>query len=252
MDGKFMSAPSIMLQLYTIHVNVQGEGMPVVMTLMERKTREAYETLFRVLKRKVGRHYENQLNPRFISIDYEVTVINVIKSEFDGVKVAGCLFHLAQSFWRRPHTEGLVQQYNVEENSELRALFHSLVSLAFVPVENVHEAFDQLQETVEGDLIQVFDFLEDNYIKGRRRGRGRQQPLIAPDTWNCYDRLEVEEVDRCIERLEGGHSPTKKKRKYIDLDRRISRIVEEYPRYKAEGTVIWNLRALGLNLAGHF
>ncbi|KAJ4441000.1 hypothetical protein ANN_10849 [Periplaneta americana] len=44
--------------------------------------------------------------------------------------------------------------------------------------------------------------------------------------------LEVEEVDRCIERLEGGHSPTKKKWKYIDMDRRISRIVEEYLRYK--------------------
>ncbi|KAJ4436690.1 hypothetical protein ANN_16821 [Periplaneta americana] len=53
---------------------------------------------------------------------------------------------------------------------------------------------------------------------------------LRPEPRNI-DELKVI-ADRYIERLEGGHSPTKRKRKYIDMDRRISRIVEEYPRYK--------------------
>ncbi|KAJ4448112.1 hypothetical protein ANN_10124 [Periplaneta americana] len=70
-------------------------------------------------------------------------------------------------------------------------------------VEDVHEAFDQIQETVEGDLIRVFDFVEDNYIK-RRRGRGRQQPLFAPYTWNCYDRV-IENLQRTTNTFEVLH-----------------------------------------------
>ncbi|KAJ4450611.1 hypothetical protein ANN_02038 [Periplaneta americana] len=58
-----------------------------------------------------------------------------------------------------------------------------------------------------------------------------EMKLHLPPEARNIDELDVT-ADRYIEKLEGGHSPTKKKRKYIDMGRRKSRIVEEYLRYK--------------------
>ena len=130
-------------------------------------------------------------------------------------------------------------------------------------------------------------YLEDNYLRGRRRGRGRQRPQFPPETWNCYERTlenlprtntfdawhrrintligkhhpsffhaieqsqaEVSEINRDIERLEAGHSPQRKRRKYIATDSRILRIVENYQTYKVNDNILGYLRAIGHNVAG--
>ncbi|KAJ4448373.1 hypothetical protein ANN_10389 [Periplaneta americana] len=63
---------------------------------------------------------------------------------------------------------------------------------------------------------------------------------------------EVGVNDRDIERLQSGFSPTKKKRKYLNTDARISRIVERYENYKNSGDVVGYLLAIGHNIAGNF
>ena len=75
----------------------------------------------------------------------------------------------------------------------MRSDFHALIALAFVPEEDVANAFDTLREAADDRLQPVFDHLEDNYLRGRvRRGRGRHQqrsaPMFPPSTWNCYER----------------------------------------------------------------
>lgn len=62
------------------------------------------------------------------------------------------------------------------------------MALAFVPVDQLDEAFEQLvqnmpEETRE-QLESVLDSLEDNYI-GRplRHGRGRRTPKYPPAIW---------------------------------------------------------------------
>ena len=86
--------------------------------------------------------------------------------------------------------EGLSEQYKEEENETLRRDFHSLIALAFVPEADVDAVFDKLSDSLEEDsLLPVFDHVEDYYVKGRRRGRGRSAPMFAPSTWNCYERV---------------------------------------------------------------
>ena len=63
-----------------------------------------------------------------------------------------------------------------EENSELREQFHALLSLAFVPPEDVLDAFVLISQHCVDELDEVMDHLEDYYVRGRRRGRGRRQP----------------------------------------------------------------------------
>lgn len=63
------------------------------------------------------------------------------------------------------HSEAMSEQYTEECNIELRAQFHSLIALAFVPKEDVIKAFEDLEATIIDELISVFDYGEDNYMK---------------------------------------------------------------------------------------
>ncbi|KAJ4435885.1 hypothetical protein ANN_18505 [Periplaneta americana] len=65
-------------------------------------------------------------------------------------------------------------------------------------------------------------------------------------------RNEIAVNDREIERLQSGFSPTKKKRKYLNTDARISRIVERYENYKNSDDILGYLLAIGHNIAGNF
>ena len=186
--------------------------------------------------------------------------------------------------------EGLSEQYKEEENETLRRDFHSLTALAFVPEADVDAVFDKLSDSLEEDsLLPVFDHVEDYYVKGRRRGRGRSAPMFAPSTWNCYERVleglprttntaeawhrrlntivgkhhpsfyvlldqlrdEVEEINAEVTRAEGGHSPPRKRIKYQKTDERIKRVVDRYATYKEDDNIIKYLRSIGSNFAGN-
>jgi len=91
--------------------------------------------------------------------------MNAVREAFPGVTIAGCLFYLGQSFWRRLQAEGLMEAYQDEGNSELLAQFRSLIALALVPENDVPDAYDDLREDVVEELNPVFNYVEDNYVK---------------------------------------------------------------------------------------
>ncbi|KAJ4438572.1 hypothetical protein ANN_14519 [Periplaneta americana] len=86
--------------------------------------------------------------------------------------------------------------------------------------------------------------------------------VIMDDILEAFDLLienadnllsnEIAVIDRDIERLQSSFSPTKKKRKYLNTDARISRIVERYENYKNSDDILGHLLAIGHNIAGNF
>lgn len=103
-----------------------------------------YKHLFQILKYKVKEIFKKDLSPKYISVDYESAAIGAVRDEFPDSFIAGCFFHLAQSFWRHLQSEGLFTEYCEKENDEMRSQFHSLIALTFVPEDDVPEAFDEL------------------------------------------------------------------------------------------------------------
>ena len=75
-----------------------------------------------------------------------------------------------------------------EEGGELRAQFHAVVALPFCHPDTVVEAFAALRENTLPLLADMLDLLENYYILGRIRGRGRSPPAFPIRTWNVYDR----------------------------------------------------------------
>jgi len=51
--------------------------------------------------------------------------------------------------------------FTEEANEEFRAEFHSLISLAFVPEQDVKAVFQSIVESASNEMIPVYDHLED-------------------------------------------------------------------------------------------
>ena len=63
-----------------------------------------------------------------------------------------------------------------EQNEVLRVQFHALLSLCYVPPDDVPDVFRLIAESCVDELDEVVDHLENYYVLGRRRGRGRSPP----------------------------------------------------------------------------
>ena len=86
--------------------------------------------------------------------------------------MTGCYFHLCQSVIRKVNEIGLKTEYEtIQTNDEIRSYVRSLPALAFVPPDDVKEAFELLAEsqpTTVNHLDELTSFFEHTYIRGRR------------------------------------------------------------------------------------
>jgi len=98
MDGTFKAAPTLLCQIYAIHIMVHRKWVPVVMALLERKTQATYEALFGVLKNEVRSRFRRTLAPLRISADYEQATISAVTSVFPGT--GGSHYQFARALWQ--------------------------------------------------------------------------------------------------------------------------------------------------------
>jgi len=141
-------------------------------------------------------------------------------------------------------------------------------ALAFVPLQDLEAAFQELSDKSPPELQPVLDWLEDNYI-GRPNRRRRCPPVFPHEMWTVHDRV-VQHLDRTNnhaeaahqriqaefqmdhptlwkfigglkkvqkgrdvfhEQLVAGHAPPRKLRRYQLCDQRIKRSVQNYANY---------------------
>lgn len=158
---------------------------------------------------------ENGLNPVSITTDFEKAAMNSFQTIFPNADIFGCLFHLAQSIWRNlQKSPNLVRLYN--DDVDIRIQAKSLVALAFVPVDDVTEAFEELQVITMNELVPVLQYFESTYI-GRIVNGARRRPLFPIEQWNVFDRVNgglprtnnaVEGWHRAFQQSVGCHHPT--------------------------------------------
>ena len=183
-DGTFKSTPKIISQLYTIHYEKHENVILGCVPLMADKSEESYKTLFESLRDLLpaGR----RTGPTKISMDFEIAAMNGFKQVFPLASESYCYFHFGQSMWRKAQNSGIAPLYATDE--EIRTQFHSVLGLPFVPEDHVVNAFMDLRENSRAEMDDILDLIEDYYVLGRRRGRGRQAPRYPIQTWNVVDR----------------------------------------------------------------
>jgi hypothetical protein len=210
MDGTFKTVPTVFRQLYTIHAPVGGENsriLPLVFSLVTSKSKEIYKSLFEEL---IDFAAENDLilQPSIILTDFELASINASRHVFPNAENKGCFFHLGQSGWRKIQSCGLATRYGNDE--EFSLMLRHLFALAFLPPQEIPEAFDILKLEMPPEANEVVQWFEDNYVHGRIRRHLRNEtvirsaPLFPPQLWSVYN-LNDMGIPRTQNNIEAWH-----------------------------------------------
>ena len=89
---------------------------------------------------------------------------------------------------------GLAERYL--EDNEFALNLRMIPALAFIPPQDVIQAFEilseHLRETYGNEIDQLIDYFEDNYIGRFRRARRRVIPTFQKESWNMFHRTEQE------------------------------------------------------------
>lgn len=202
-DGTFSVVPTLFFQLYSIHFQFGSGINPVALyCLLTNKTGASYKQLLDAVKLLVP-----SANPRKVLVDFEKAAMTAFESAFPTATVTGCYFHLTQSIIRKVNEIGMKVDYH--NNDELRACIRCLSALAFVPPNDVCEAFDLLAESMvqHERMNELLSFFEHTYIRGRRfRGRGEMYgpALFNITLWNQHA-ASVDCIARTTNIVEGWH-----------------------------------------------
>lgn len=218
MDGTFQSCPKLFMQLYSIHGTV-GNGnnkriVPLVYALLPRKTQECYTHFLTELKR-YGQSLcnEESFAPQVVMTDFEIAVINSVRSVFPGTYHKTCLFHLGQNIWRRVQEFGLQNRYHTDGEFSLK--IRHLIALAYLPPAEIPDVFNILKEKIlPSDAAAITEWFEINYVRGIMTSRGHSSenrviirttpPLFPPDLWSVHFNYE-NDLPSSQNSVEGWH-----------------------------------------------
>ena len=91
--------------MFTVHVLIHGQYIPLVFVLLPSKSEECYKTVFEILA------LECNIHPARIVSDVEQAIHNAIAVVWPNAEVTGCRFHLLQAWYRKVQGLGLSTEY---------------------------------------------------------------------------------------------------------------------------------------------
>ena len=148
----------------------------------------------------------NGASPTSVLTDFERAALNAFETIFPNSTLSGYFFHLSSNVWKKIQDVGLQQRYNNDEEFSIHV--RMIMRLAFVPVADVVNAFNDLSDEIENqhnnDMDVLLNYFEDTYIGRLHRNGRRAAPIFAFEVWNMYGRTR-DELSRTNNHIEGWH-----------------------------------------------
>lgn len=251
LDGTFKSCPMQFKQVFTIHADIGSSDevtnvLPVAYLLLEDKTKSTYVKVFFTMKR-VG------WSPKKIKIDFEAALQEALDDVFPEADLSGCIYHFNQCLWRKIQSLGMAAEYKDDE--QIRNVCRWCAALAYLPVGKVDDAWFIIMENspVNEKLQSFLDYFTDQWM---------DNPSIPKSIWNAFDqrhrtnnpvegwnsklnksisiphpnvyffvqkiKQDAEEMTTKLMAVDIGLPAEKRKKKYVDLDKRIKQCIEKY------------------------
>lgn len=97
-----------------------------------------------------------------MTLDFEKALIKALKLVFKQVQLRGCLFHLAQSFFRHLVECGFKREYS-ENLYDVKRFFNYCVAIAYLPTQEITPAWFRIKamrpfpQGVAGQEVQYFN-----------------------------------------------------------------------------------------------
>ncbi|XP_022172326.1 uncharacterized protein LOC111035118, partial [Myzus persicae] len=202
-DGTFKSSPQLFTQLLTIHAIKYDTVLPLVFALVPNKTRGSYTKIINELL-----NLEKNLRPASVMVDFEQALLGAITDVFKDTRIRGCFFHFGQCIWRKIQCIPEIREKYIS-NADFALNVKQLMALAFVPIPDVEEKFDELMSQrffVENEelLFPLKDYFEDTWIGRPNRRRTRRPPTFSLALWNQYD-ATLADLPKTNNSVEGWH-----------------------------------------------
>ena len=281
-DGTFKVCPELFFQLYTVHAHDNGRIFPCAFALLPNKTQGTYDRFFTEIFRMVQPHGNG---PDDVLIDFERSAINALLNQNPNLEAKGCFYHLCSSVWKHIQDLGLVVHYLADAQFAilLRMIAATAFLPPADVIQGFDDLCDEIRNLYQAEADDLLEYFEDTYIGRFRRNAPRRPPLFPIVLWNMYHRTDDElprtnnsvegwhrgfqsHVTAChpifwkfldiLKREEGlvrvsilqhlgGHPPPPQRRRYVDCNRRILAIVDDYPNRQT----IPYLRSIAHNLS---
>ena len=151
--------------------------------LLGGKTEELYDNFFDAISKKCQEKLQFRLMPEAIITDYEIGVAAAVRKNFEISEHWGCFFHYSQCSFQKIQEVGLFRQY--QENEIMQKIARMLFALAFLPKQEIKEAFTKYEQEERHlnlepypQLGKTFDYVKNFWIFG-------PYPMKM---WNVFDR----------------------------------------------------------------
>ncbi|KAK3916473.1 PKS-NRPS hybrid synthetase [Frankliniella fusca] len=220
--------------------------LPLVYALLPDKLETSQTRVLEAIKDVCVQKHLRRPDPATVIMDFEKGMNNAVATVFPDAELRLCLFHLKQSAFRKIQNLGLAVQYRDEEDDTVRMAFWQILGVAFVPVDDVEEAFHQAKENIPDEMKPFPKYFEETYVLGRVKMIGKSHPTI----FNLVKEFENEEADVRVmmAELDGGRAIRQPQRqKYRRINERLQNLTTHYAEYKEEGRIVDFTRACGHN-----
>ncbi|XP_060875793.1 uncharacterized protein LOC132949053 [Metopolophium dirhodum] len=161
-DATFKVVPVNMgYQLLSVHAMIQNYSIPIIFALMESKSRNSYDSVFRYVKDNLLAN----ISPRIIISDYESTLRDVLQSYFPEARTSGCWFHHNQAVFKNMKSKGYYRLVNTNQFA-LQSL-NLLFGLPLLPYQDIERAFQLIKMYAINHGVamhNLFDYYERNFI----------------------------------------------------------------------------------------
>ncbi|XP_052119465.1 uncharacterized protein LOC127748746, partial [Frankliniella occidentalis] len=207
LDGTFDTPPEIFAQILTMHGEYHNETLPLVYALLPNKTQDTYHRAIDAVIDACERYRLRRPAPRTVITDMEKGLMNAVQALFPATELRLCLFHLRQAAFRKIQSLGLQPAYQDDNNDTVRTSFREVVGLAFVPTEDVEEAFNEAKAAAPRSMRDFVKYFEETYVLGKRARNRRQRrpPRYLPALWNQHQAARDNEP-RTNNQTEGWHN----------------------------------------------
>jgi len=162
-DGTFEYCAKHFNQLFSIHGYKDNSYVPLVFCLFQDKQKETYIKTLKPIILYCSDH-GLQFKPTQVTVDFVEGQEEEIKHIWADIKIVGCRFHLAQSWWRK--IVGLSKEYK-DKTSEIGKWLGYIFGIPFLNSEEVGNCFamDCISEMPQNDKLTTFsDYIFDTYI----------------------------------------------------------------------------------------
>ena len=182
--------------------------IPCVYCLTTKKDQQVYTKIFgHVIS--LSQKPDLNLQPRRLTIEFEIATMNSFCRLFLTASVTGCLFHYVQGLWRKIQELGLSRHvsYSIdEENIDISSdekkhadhWFLAAIGLTLVPPELVERTWAEVMDEYTPEYVSAIkfnDYLVSTYVDS-------SSARYHSEIWNVHELL-VNKLPRTNNHVEG-------------------------------------------------